>query len=191
MHVQQTVRISYATMLTIARMILAPCVFVAVLFDTPLLAVTFFLIAAVTDFFDGFLARSYGQATPLGAQLDPVADKVLVLMSLAALVMQVNRMVVPTYVMYFLCVRELFLLLGAWYVYQRCGQALRIAPTLLGKCTTALQMVCITWALLSITISGTMPWFYYTVLDVMVLCSAGALIQYGAIGYQQLEEYHV
>jgi len=46
----------------------------------------FFVLAAATDWWDGYLARRYGQVTPLGVLLDPIADKVMVIGLLLALV---------------------------------------------------------------------------------------------------------
>lgn len=79
--------------LTLARILLIP-VFV-VLFATPtsersLAAVVVFLVAAVTDVLDGYLARRRGQITKLGKLLDPIADKLLILSALILLV-QVDR----------------------------------------------------------------------------------------------------
>lgn len=76
-------------LLTVTRILLIP-VFV-ILFATPtpdrsLMAAIVFVIAAVTDLLDGYLARKSGQVTTLGKLLDPIADKLLVLSALILLV---------------------------------------------------------------------------------------------------------
>lgn len=68
--------------LTIARMVLAPAVFVCLWqqsFLGHLLALTFFVAAAISDYWDGRFARMHQTGTRLGQFLDPLADKILVL----------------------------------------------------------------------------------------------------------------
>lgn len=69
------------TLLTLFRVILIPF-FVVVFYlpfaRAPMVSALIFCIAAITDWFDGFLARRWNQSTRFGAFLDPVADKVLV-----------------------------------------------------------------------------------------------------------------
>lgn len=76
--------------LTIARLVAAPCVaLVFVVFERPLadwLAFGLFVGAAVTDFFDGWLARRWGQTTEIGKMLDPIADKAMVIIALMVLI---------------------------------------------------------------------------------------------------------
>jgi CDP-diacylglycerol--glycerol-3-phosphate 3-phosphatidyltransferase len=64
--------------LTIARLVLAIFCFVAFVFEWYLPALVLFVIAAGTDWVDGFYARRYGQITQLGRILDPFADKIII-----------------------------------------------------------------------------------------------------------------
>jgi CDP-diacylglycerol--glycerol-3-phosphate 3-phosphatidyltransferase len=89
----QASNINLPNVLTVSRILLIP-VFV-VLFVTPtpdrsLAAAVVFIVAALTDLLDGYLARRRGQVTKLGRLLDPIADKLLVLSALILLV-QVDR----------------------------------------------------------------------------------------------------
>jgi CDP-diacylglycerol--glycerol-3-phosphate 3-phosphatidyltransferase len=67
-------------------------------------ATSVFVVAMVTDWFDGRIARSRGTTSPLGSLLDPVADKVLVL---AALVMLIGEGVAPAWMVALIVVREI------------------------------------------------------------------------------------
>ena len=69
--------------LTLFRIFAGPCIFFLVsIFDANLLALIIFILASFTDFLDGKLARSYNVESSLGAILDPIADKILVLFAL-------------------------------------------------------------------------------------------------------------
>lgn len=72
--------------LTILRLLAAPLVAVMFLyFARPWadwIALTIFVLAAVTDFLDGYLARAWKQESKLGAMLDPIADKAMVIIAL-------------------------------------------------------------------------------------------------------------
>ena len=89
----QESNINLPNVLTLVRILLIP-VFVMLLIDpTPdraLSAAIVFVVAAVTDLLDGYVARKTGQITKLGRLLDPIADKLLVLSALILLV-QVDR----------------------------------------------------------------------------------------------------
>ena len=74
-------RLNIPTLLTLFRVIMIPFFVVAFYLPfvwAPLACALIFVFAAVTDWFDGFLARRWKQTTRFGAFLDPVADKVMV-----------------------------------------------------------------------------------------------------------------
>src|SRR5579884_2133861 len=63
--------------LTFLRLAFLPFFIIAIKYDNYLVAISIFVIAGFTDALDGFLARNLNQRTPVGAYLDPIADKLL------------------------------------------------------------------------------------------------------------------
>jgi CDP-diacylglycerol---glycerol-3-phosphate 3-phosphatidyltransferase len=126
--------------ITLTRILLIP-VFV-VLFVTPtedrsLSAAAVFVIAAVTDLLDGYLARRNGQVTTLGKLLDPIADKLLVL---SALILLVNLDRVSALVAILIIAREVAVT-GIRAIAA--GEGMVIAAETTGKYKMALQVVAI------------------------------------------------
>ncbi|WP_298913921.1 CDP-diacylglycerol--glycerol-3-phosphate 3-phosphatidyltransferase [uncultured Roseobacter sp.] len=76
--------------LTIVRLLAAPMVAVMFLYFTrpyaDWFALVLFVLAAITDWFDGYLARAWKQETKLGAMLDPIADKAMVVIALMVII---------------------------------------------------------------------------------------------------------
>ncbi|MEW6067933.1 MAG: CDP-diacylglycerol--glycerol-3-phosphate 3-phosphatidyltransferase [Nitrospirota bacterium] len=73
------------TILTLSRIVLIP-VFILIVYHRPVLGAVIFIIASITDFLDGYLARRLGSVTKFGIILDPIADKFLVISALIVLV---------------------------------------------------------------------------------------------------------
>ncbi|MGH7232863.1 MAG: CDP-diacylglycerol--glycerol-3-phosphate 3-phosphatidyltransferase, partial [Nitrospiraceae bacterium] len=85
----QETNVNLPNLLTVARILLIPVFVLLFLTPTPnrsIAAALIFVIAAVTDLLDGYLARRRSQVTTLGRLLDPIADKLLVLSGLILLV---------------------------------------------------------------------------------------------------------
>ena len=102
-------------------------------------ATVLFVAAAITDWFDGWLARRLGQTSPFGAFLDPVADKLLVC---AALVMLVELQRVEAVVALIIVGREITISsLREWMA--QIGARASVAVHSIGKFKTAAQMVAI------------------------------------------------
>ena len=136
--------------ITMARMLLVPAFVILVLniyraSFLRYLALGLFAMMAAADAADGALARRLHQATRLGALLDPIADKLLlstafILLGLQAVVSGWLKWPIPDWLVVAVISRDLFILLGCAVVYFWSGM-LKIAPTRLGKQTTAAQML--------------------------------------------------
>jgi CDP-diacylglycerol--glycerol-3-phosphate 3-phosphatidyltransferase len=126
--------------LTIIRISLIP-VFIIIFADSSAArsqwAALIFIIASVTDWFDGYFARRYGQVTLYGKLLDPVADKLLVL---SALVMLVEFRRVAAWLAIIIIGREIAIT-GLRAIASSMGTI--IAAKEMGKYKTAVQIVAI------------------------------------------------
>jgi len=153
-------------MLTVLRIMLVPVLVVALLGNTregDVFAAIVFAAASVTDFLDGRLARSRGSITTFGKLMDPLADKLLIVAALLALV-SLNRL--EAWVAMVIITRELavtVLRLGA----TQAGVVM--AASMLGKVKTCLQIALI---LALIAVHGQPLWvsvlLYATVLVTVV-----------------------
>ena len=130
--------------LTTLRLLAAPLVAVMFLYFTrpyaDIFAVVLFVGAAVTDWFDGYLARAWGQQTKLGAMLDPIADKamgVIALMVIIGFSSWSPWLVLPATMILF---REVFVSGLREYLGDTAGT---LKVTQLAKWKTTLQMIAI------------------------------------------------
>lgn len=104
-----------------------------------LLSALLFAFAAITDWLDGYLARSLNQTSAFGAFLDPVADKLMVA---AALIVLVNLTYVGALVAFIIIGREIAIsALREWMA--QLGSSKSIAVSMLGKIKTTFQMIAI------------------------------------------------
>lgn len=106
-------------------------------------ATVIFVLAAVTDWLDGYLARTLNQSSAFGAFLDPVADKLMVA---AALIMLVNLRHVDAFIAFIIIGREIAIsALREWMA--QIGDSKSVAVSMLGKVKTAFQMIAIPFLL--------------------------------------------
>lgn len=129
-----------ANKLTMLRVILIP-VFLIVLYwgftYSAYVALGIFAVASLTDFADGYIARSRGQVTDFGKFMDPLADKVLVV---SALVWFAETGLMPAWAVLIVIIRE-FAVTGLRLVASDTGRV--IAAGTSGKIKTAATMICI------------------------------------------------
>ncbi|HEB13003.1 MAG TPA: hypothetical protein ENI11_04955 [Actinobacteria bacterium] len=126
-----------ANALTVSRLLLIPVVFKLILEDSPF-AVLVFGIAALTDLFDGYLARRANNVTELGRLLDPLVDRLLIAGVVIALFLKHQEP--PLWALAVLLTRDFILLTGMAILRQR-GHDIRV--TFIGKAATAILSVAI------------------------------------------------
>ena len=133
-------KMTTATKITFVRVFLIPVFLILLMFDNETLKMTalaVFIIASVTDFIDGYIARKYNQVTNLGKFLDPLADKLLVI---AALMMFVDWGQMPAWAALLVITRELAVT-GLRLIAVEKGVVIAAGKS--GKIKTASSLVCI------------------------------------------------
>lgn len=136
-----------ANKLTMLRVIMIPVFLLALYLDFPfnnIIALVIFILASVTDFIDGYIARNFDQVTDFGKFMDPLADKLLVISAMLWFV-KVGQM--EAWIVLVVLARE-FAVSGLRMVAAPKG--LVIAAAWSGKIKTAATMVCICIMLLPI-----------------------------------------
>lgn len=145
-----------ANKITILRVLLVPYFVVQLLYYFAsgdemdrVLAMLAFAVASILDGVDGYIARRYNQRSELGAMLDPLADKLLLVSALILLSLykqdEITR--IPTWMTATVLSRDLILILGMTVIYYTVGKT-KVKPRLVGKVATFLQMVTVVWAIL-------------------------------------------
>lgn len=133
---------SVPNILTVGRIVAVP-LFVALFYWTsnpwaaPLAALVF-ILAAITDWVDGYMARKLGVTTPLGAFLDPVADKLMVSTALILLVAHDTRPIIAVSAMIIVGREITVSALREWMAHL--GARAKVAVSAMGKWKTILQM---------------------------------------------------
>ena len=165
-----------ATKITLLRVFLIPLymVFMYLSAGQPgiwmWLALGVFILASVTDFIDGYIARNYNQVTDLGKFLDPLADKLL---TIAAMVMFCEWKMMPAWALMLVLARE-FAVTGLRLIAVGKGKV--IAAGWSGKVKTASTMV----GLCALMAFPTLSWLAMTVNGVIVLTTIFSGVEYFA-----------
>lgn len=181
-------RITFSTMLTIGRILSVPCIVLAMIQGTWGWAFGLFLAAAVTDMLDGYLARLLHQQTFLGACLDAIADKILILAVFATLTfIKTPLFRIPGWFLWIILGKELFQIMGAFMLYGLRGR-IEVVPTRLGKIAMIVQTFFIVW-LFACYFFGWLPVkTYYGALTAVLVVVLASLVMYVRIGLRQFRE---
>jgi CDP-diacylglycerol---glycerol-3-phosphate 3-phosphatidyltransferase len=167
-------------LLTVLRIILIPVFVVVFYIEAPwatYAAAAVFGAAALTDWLDGYLARRWAQTSPLGAFLDPVADKLMVAVALVVLVQADPRLLLALPVMVIIGREITVSALREWMA--EIGARAMVAVSQLGKIKTTVQMISITLLILRNSLLG--QWVYP--LGLVLLYAAALLTLWSMLVY--------
>lgn len=149
------------------------------------LALYLFLIQGISDLLDGFIARVMGWKTVLGAYLDPIADKTMLV---AAFVMLYIVDVIPLWLTALVLGRDIIIAVGYLILY-RCADNVKPRPTIFGKITTALQIATILYVLWSWSTAGSVLRDYSLILfTATALATVVSGTHYAIGGFRILKE---
>ncbi len=165
--------VTIPNLLTVLRIFLAPFFMFMVLDGKFLAAFIVIFIAALTDFFDGLIARKFNMQSEFGRMFDPIADKVLVFCAVVALLV---RFGFPLWLGIIIISRDVFILLaGLLFMIMRKNSELK--PNMLGKISTFFQLVSLTVYIVASTLG------YYESWIGILLYMTAAMTIISAIAY--------
>ena len=181
-----------ANKITILRILLIPFFVVQVLYYVRsgheihrLFAILSFAIAAICDGVDGYIARRYNQRSELGAILDPLADKLLLVSGIVLLSIDHSPrlMTIPLWLTGTIIGRDVLLLIGLLVIQMTVGKV-TVRPRMLGKASTVLQMAIVLWILLK----WPEKWLWVWIIGAAV-CTGGSGLLYIWDGVRQLSAH--
>ena len=158
--------------ITLVRIALIPAVAYALATHAYRVALPVFLVAALSDAADGYIARRFGMTSRLGAALDPIADK---LNMLAATVVLAWQGLLPMWLAALIIGRDVVIVAGA-VAYRSALGRLDIAPTRLSKLNTVIE-----FALLLVVMASAARWIDASdVLPVAFAITGASVVASGA-----------
>jgi cardiolipin synthase len=171
--------LTYANQLTILRMIFVPCFVILLIYGCPRAATVVFLLAALTDGLDGLIARKLNQRTSLGSFLDPMADKLLLTAAFIVLTMRSVpiELHIPAWLTILTISRDVVIAVSVLVIHMQTGHS-SFPPSILGKCTTAVQLLLVGVCLLAGFEVGAAAVVFPSVVYVTLFFTVGSGLHY-------------
>ena len=136
-------------LLTLLRILAVPFFAIAIWYGHHWQAFVLFAAAGFTDLLDGLIARAFNQRSELGAVLDPAADKLLMTTAFVLMAWRTEGMTapIPVWVAILAIMRDLVISFYAFASVDRLSDS-KFHPSLLGKASTAMQLMALSLGLL-------------------------------------------
>lgn len=165
-------------LLTFARLVALPFLVTSILEGAHAQAFAIFFAAAVSDFVDGFLARHFGMASPLGALLDPIADKLFLVSTFIvfALPSTPTTIHIPLWLVILTVARDILIVIVA--LAMAVGMGIKqFPPSFLGKANTFAEISTIV-AILMNNIERMPAWVAHVCFPVTVVLTIASGLNY-------------
>ena len=162
-------------LITLARLLAVPLMVFALLEEAFVFAFWLFLLAGASDAVDGLIAKQFGAVTEIGAYLDPIADKALLV---SVYVTLGHLAVIDNWLVILIVSRDLMIVGGA-ILFQTLTHSLKMEPLWISKANTAFQIVLALVVLGKTGYGVTEPWITETltwVVAATTILSGGAYI---------------
>ncbi|MFZ6017223.1 MAG: CDP-alcohol phosphatidyltransferase family protein [Nitrospirota bacterium] len=134
--------------LTITRIVIIPMFITAIIYKRYDYALYLFIVAALTDIFDGLFARLKDQKTALGTFLDPLADKFLLVTTFIILS---TYGLIPKWLTVTVISRDIVVVIG-WFLLYLIADISKVEPTVFGKVTIWIQSILIAYVLIDVNL---------------------------------------
>ncbi len=145
--------ITVPNVITILRIILAPIFVIYLIHEQVTSALVVFILAGISDGLDGLIARAFNQKSEMGAYLDPLADKLLLISAYVALA---AKGFMPAWLTVIVISRDVLILLGVLILFL-VKSGFTVKPLFLSKITTCFQIA-------SVIVVLTMGQFFFSQL---------------------------
>ena len=168
-------------LISLTRIFLVFPIIFFIIYESYHLALAVFFVASFTDFFDGYLARKYSVSSELGAFLDLIADKILVV-SLLVWISFLSASYLLTIISLLIILREIMITSFRYLIVLKNKNTDLIKVDKLGKFKTSTQFLAISFLIIHPFFSSTFFFLSIVLLSVSALISYASLLNYILIG---------
>lgn len=167
--------------LTVIRLLLIPLIVFYIFTGNYILAFVFFTISGITDIADGFMARKFNLVSNFGKLMDPLADKLTQIATLASLVF---TDIIPVWILLVVFLKEFIMICGASFLY---GKDVVVYSKWYGKLATVLLYIAIVISLLlkQFELAGIWEQIDLTIFTLALLSTIFSLVMYVKDLYQK------
>jgi len=162
--------------LTILRFVLSPLFFLFLIYGYTKTGLVLFLIVAITDFADGWIARATGQITKFGEMVDPLADKFMIFLAVVGLGIRFDF---PYWAVPLILIRDIVSIGGSHIYFSKIKGKWK--AKILGKATTFFQVLTVLFFILNLG-------FKFIILFITIILSIVTAAVYLFKGYSALSK---